>query len=142
MKTKMKMKNRSHSYDINRRRSKYGHKHINIKNVSVWWCLYHMLICIKQHVSNIWSSIHQKVKQHWGWVEKKALLTKNKLVILCFFQPLCYCCLWNKCFESGPHLIISPQEYCKHQSLRIKLLYSMLLKVNQSVHIGPIFHIA
>ena len=29
-----------------------------------------MLICIKQHISNIWSSIHKKVKQHWGWVEK------------------------------------------------------------------------
>ena len=30
-----------------------------------------MLVCIKQHLSNIWSSIHEKVKQHWGWVEKK-----------------------------------------------------------------------
>ena len=28
-----------------------------------------MLKCIKQqHLSNIWSSIHEKVKQHWGWV--------------------------------------------------------------------------
>ena len=29
-----------------------------------------MLICIKQYLSNIWSSIHERVKQHWGWVEK------------------------------------------------------------------------
>ena len=29
-----------------------------------------MLICIKQRLSNIWSSIDQKVKQHWGWTEK------------------------------------------------------------------------
>ena len=28
------------------------------------------LICIKQHLSNFWSLINEKVKQHWGWVEK------------------------------------------------------------------------
>ena len=26
-----------------------------------------MFKCIKQHQSNIWSSVHEKVKQHWGW---------------------------------------------------------------------------
>ena len=30
-----------------------------------------MALCIKQHLSNIWSSIHVKLKQHWNWVEKK-----------------------------------------------------------------------
>ena len=29
---------------------------------------------IKQHLSNTWSSIHEKVKQHLGWVEKKRCL--------------------------------------------------------------------
>ena len=29
-----------------------------------------MFNCIKQYLSNIWSSIHEKVKQHWCWVEK------------------------------------------------------------------------
>ena len=29
-----------------------------------------MVKCIKQHLSNIWSSIHESVKQNWGWVEK------------------------------------------------------------------------
>ena len=33
-----------------------------------------MLLCIKKHLSNIWSSVHEKVKQHWGWVEKKCYL--------------------------------------------------------------------
>ena len=37
-----------------------------------------MLTCIKQHLSNIWSSIHEKVKQHWDWVEKEALLIKKQ----------------------------------------------------------------
>ena len=30
-----------------------------------------MVICIKQHLTNIWSLVHDKVKQHWSWVEKK-----------------------------------------------------------------------
>ena len=34
-----------------------------------------MLIFIKQHLSNIWSSIHEKVKQHWGWIKKKRVIT-------------------------------------------------------------------
>ena len=38
-----------------------------------------MVICIKQHLSNIWSSIYEKIKQHWGWVEKKALLIKKRV---------------------------------------------------------------
>ena len=32
----------------------------------------------KQYVSNIWRSIHEKVKQHWGWVEKKVCLLKKR----------------------------------------------------------------
>ena len=31
-----------------------------------------MVICIKQHLSNIWGSIHEKIKQRWGCVEKNA----------------------------------------------------------------------
>ena len=38
-----------------------------------------MLIRIRQNLSNIWSSIHEKVKRHWGWVEKKALLLKKSV---------------------------------------------------------------
>ena len=37
----------------------------------------------KQHVSNIWGSIHSKVKQHWGWV-KESVAYKKKLVHLFF----------------------------------------------------------
>ena len=33
-----------------------------------------VLICIKQHLSNIWSSIDEKVQQHWRWVEKTRFL--------------------------------------------------------------------
>ena len=64
---KIKMKNRSHRYDTNRPRSRHGHKYSEYKK-----CLSMMMhICIKQHLRNIWNSIHEKVKQHWGWVEKR-----------------------------------------------------------------------
>ena len=33
-----------------------------------------MIICIKQHLSNNWSSIHEYFKQHWSWVEQKRCL--------------------------------------------------------------------
>ena len=63
---KMKLKHRSHRYDISRRRSRHGHKYSKYKKCfSIT-----MLTCINQQAINIWSSIHEKVKQHWDWVEK------------------------------------------------------------------------
>ena len=43
---------------------------VNIKIVSV-------LLCIKQHLSNIWSWIHENVKQHW----EKSVAYKKKSVL-------------------------------------------------------------
>ena len=52
---------------------RHGHKHTEYK-----LCLSMMIVmCIKQHLSNIWSPVHEKVKQHWGWAEKKVLLFKK-----------------------------------------------------------------
>ena len=31
----------------------------------------------KQHLTNIWGSVHEKFKPRWGCVEKKALLIKK-----------------------------------------------------------------
>ena len=64
---------------IIRPRPRHGHKCTKYK-----YKTYHgimMVICIKQHLSNIWSSIHEKVKQHWGWVNKKTFLMKQKRVL-------------------------------------------------------------
>ena len=36
-----------------------------------------MAMCIKQHLSNIWSTILGKVKQHWGLSSKKTLPLKK-----------------------------------------------------------------
>ena len=73
----MKMKKASHRFDINRHKSRHGHKCSKYKKCfSVM-----MLICIKQHLSNTWSSIHEKVKQQWGIVEKKVFHIKNSVYL-------------------------------------------------------------
>ena len=62
--------NKSHRYDINRSRPRHGHKYIKFK-----MCLGIMMVkCIKQHLSNNYSSIHEKGKQQWGRVDKKRRL--------------------------------------------------------------------
>ena len=49
IKMKIKMKSRSHRYNINKLRSRHGHKYSKY-NI----CLsVMMLLCIKQHLSNI-----------------------------------------------------------------------------------------
>ena len=67
---KMKMKNRSHRYNINRFRSTIWHKCSKYKkSLSMM-----MLTYIKQYLSNICSSHHERTKQHCGWVEKTEIL--------------------------------------------------------------------
>ena len=64
--TEMKMRHGSHRYEINRLRPRHEHKYIRYE-----MCLSKMMvICIKQNLSNVWSSIHERVKQHWSWVNK------------------------------------------------------------------------
>ena len=65
-------KKRTNRFDINRASSRYGHKYSKYKI-----CLSLIFICIKQHISNMWSSVHEKIKQQWGWVEKKRCLLKK-----------------------------------------------------------------
>ena len=76
MKMKLKMKNRWHRYDINKPRPRHEHKYVKYK----MYLSIMMALCIKQHLSNIWSSICEKVEQHWGWVEKKWLLIKKDCI--------------------------------------------------------------
>ena len=71
VKMKMKMKDRWHRCDINSLRPRRGLKYKYKKCLSML-----MLIWIKQHLSNIWSSIYEKIKEHWSWVEKLACLKK------------------------------------------------------------------
>ena len=60
MKMRLKKKNRSYRYDINRPKPGYGHKSTKYKiSLNIM-----MAICIKQHLSNILSAINEKVKQN------------------------------------------------------------------------------
>ena len=69
-KVRLKKKNASDKCDMNKPKPRYGHEYTKGK-----MCLnIMMVVCIKQHLSNIWISIHEKVKQHWGWTEKKRRL--------------------------------------------------------------------
>ena len=77
MKMKIKKKNRPHRYDRKRPRFRHGHKYSKYKR-----CLgMMMLMRSKQQLSNIWSSIYAKVKQHWSWVGKKRCLKKTCILI-------------------------------------------------------------
>ena len=60
MKMRLKRKNRSHRYDISRTSARHGHKYPKYKMCRSIM----MVICIKQHLSNILRSINEKVKQH------------------------------------------------------------------------------
>ena len=58
---------------LNRPRPRHRHKYTKYK------IFFHvmMVICIKQHLSNIWSSVHEKVKQHWALIEKSVVYIKT-----------------------------------------------------------------
>ena len=57
----MVKKNRSQGNDINRPRSR------QTQNTEYKKVFKYMLLS-KQHLSNIWGSIHEKAKQHWVWI--------------------------------------------------------------------------
>ena len=50
------MRNRSHIHDANIPRPRHGHRYTNYKMSHCTMTV----ICIKQHISNIWSSVHEK----------------------------------------------------------------------------------
>ena len=69
---KLKMKNRSQSCDLNWSRTRPGQRYTKYKMLlSIM-----IVICIKKHPSNIWSSVHENVKQHWGWIKKRVAYKK------------------------------------------------------------------
>ena len=47
-----------------------------------------MFVCIKQHLINIWISIHENVKQHWGWVEKSVPYKKKSIKPILHIVPV------------------------------------------------------
>ena len=66
MKMETKKKIRLQRRDINTPRSRHRHRYSKFKRRLIM----KMLVCTKQHLNNIQSSIYEKVKQHCGWNEK------------------------------------------------------------------------
>ena len=72
------MKKRSQWYDINRPRPRHGHKYTKYK-----MCLgIIMVICIKQHLSKILNSIHEKVTQQLKLSWKKSVAYKIRMYVI------------------------------------------------------------
>ena len=94
---KMKKKKISHKYNINRRSSKHGCKYSKYKKFLIMM----MLICFKQLLSNTWSSIHEKVKERRGWVEK-TVRYKRRVIFLAkkaFALPIKWSAYLPSCFS-------------------------------------------
>ena len=72
-KMRLKIKNRSSRYDINRPR--HGYKYTKYKI-----CLdIAMVISIRQHRSYIWTLIREKVKQHWSRRHRTSWTSSERL---------------------------------------------------------------
>ena len=72
---KTKQKNSSYRYDKNRPRFRDGHKCIKSKE----FLSMITLICIKQHLSNIWSSIYEKINNNETELKKSVAYKKKRL---------------------------------------------------------------
>ena len=89
MKMGLKMKNRSQRYDVNRLRPRHGHRY-NERKI----CLSMMIICIKQHLSNIWSLIHKKIKGYLRYKTKTITFQmchlRHRLIIFLFYRKVMF----------------------------------------------------
>ena len=110
---RLKIKNRSQKYNINRPRSRYEHNYTKYK----MYLSIMMITCIKQHLSNIWSSILEKVKQHWGWVEKKSVAYKKSV----------YCATWCSWWLLANLHYIPHLQQASYQTFRCTLLKFVIL---------------
>ena len=76
MKMRLKMKSRSQRYNINRPRPRHGHKYTKYK----MYLSIMIIICTKQHLSNIQSSVHEKLSNTEAEL-KKSIAYKRKCVV-------------------------------------------------------------
>ena len=76
---RLKKKNGSPKYDMNRPRPRHGHEYTKYKmffNIMI-------LECIKQHLSNVWSSIHEKFTNTEVELKKSVAYKKSVYIIIC-----------------------------------------------------------
>ena len=85
MKMRLKMKNRSYRSDISRAKPRHRHRYTRYN----MYLSIMMVTCIKQHLSNIWGSIHEATLR-LSW--KKVLLIKKACIWQC---PECVYLIFN-----------------------------------------------
>ena len=73
------MKIRLHGYDI--KKNLGVDMNANILNIKYDLAML-MIVCTKQHITNIWSSVCERVKLHWGWVWKNRVSEKKKQIYI------------------------------------------------------------
>ena len=123
MKMKVKMKSRSHRYDMNKPRSRHEHKYSKYHKCFSMM----MLICTKQHLSNIWSSIHEKVNP---FVPNAPFLytleTSENLTVFSCFQGVEKGCIANECVKkhwswpNGHIFVDSPSIRCRNSTWKVR----------------------
>ena len=81
-----------------------------------------MVICIKQHLSNIWRLAHEKAKQHWWWLAKKHCLWKKRLKLNCrrfsYFQPFSHDIITQNTTHSNMYIFIGAIPQARHLESR------------------------
>ena len=93
IKMEMKMKNKSQRYNLRRFRSRHGHKYSKYKKYFTMM----MLLCIKQHLSCIWSLIHEKLGNTEAELKKSVPFKKKACINLMG--------LWHQCTQSEQFLL-------------------------------------
>ena len=101
MKMTMKMKKRSRRFDINRPRCRHGRKYSKY----IMFLIMMMVICIKQHLSDIWSSIHDKTKLSNTEAELKKSVAHKKVCIRGSSISLKTHHITGHCFQNNSRIV-------------------------------------
>ena len=79
-------------------------------------------------VSNIWSWIHGKVKQHWGWVEKERHLYKKAYILIFSHSMFPHVSAWNSLSE-----VVIPKFSSSRPGVQCKNVLKMLENFQENI---------
>ena len=136
------MKNRSYRYDINRTRFRQGHKYSTYKK----YLTMIILICVKQHLSNIWRSIHTTLEAELkkGFLLRKActlvtgeisafyIFVKNSITCIGMLRKVALL-LYNfrKTFHSTG-LADSPSTGCRATKFELQTIFEKCFEISEN----------
>ena len=136
------MKNRSYRYDINRTRFRQGHKYSTYKK----YLTMIILICVKQHLTNIWRSIHTtleaQLKKRVPFKKSVYFSNRRNICILYLCQKLYHLhwyvtkialLLYNfrKTFHSTG-LADSPSTGCRATKFELQTIFEKCFEISEN----------